>query len=391
MSTDDLLGPLRRAGDVDSEGALTIDHARAAEKLGTFQHAEPSELVLDLVQSAVAAGARTVSIDPGWISFSHDGTPPTDAQLEDIQMAVLTDPKTRHGRAVQALGAAANTALLRAGSVQIVCWRNGRGTQADVGQSGVRLTTPAAANGGWTTRVVARGTSITSADIQRQLTRCRFAPIPIYCDRKLINADQLGGPGRIPFWKPVTRGIAVPALGMAKRYYHLGHHVIELRWLCEDDDDPRMSIGYPSNATHCIERLWDEPLWPVHLQTRAHAAAHPRNASRRFWDVPRHSRHAAYRCVIGLQADLQARTEVFFVRDGVVLDEPRDIPLVSGFRAVIAVDHLHTDMSRLRIVDDGPYARVREDLSNRMNAVHGILQDMFAGSVPFALNREPLS
>ena len=75
------------------KGQFTIDLARAREKLGKYQLADPYAYVLEFVQAAALRGAKVIDIfvDTDDLKISFTGEPFQAEELHNLEMAVLDD------------------------------------------------------------------------------------------------------------------------------------------------------------------------------------------------------------------------------------------------------------------------------------------------------------
>ena len=75
------------------KGQFTIDLARAREKLGKYQLADPYAYILEFVQAAALRGAKVIDIfvDTDDLKISFTGEPFQAEELHNLEMAVLDD------------------------------------------------------------------------------------------------------------------------------------------------------------------------------------------------------------------------------------------------------------------------------------------------------------
>jgi hypothetical protein len=133
MATDgglsELVAELRAGGEVESRGRFTLDRAQARAKMQRFQLDDARRYVLELVQAAVLAGARSIAfeIDADDMRMRFDGRPFTAAELEDVWGSIFADEAGADLRAVRQLALGLNAALgldprwivVRSGSQQL--------------------------------------------------------------------------------------------------------------------------------------------------------------------------------------------------------------------------------------------------------------------------------
>ncbi len=201
---DDLLDRSRAPGRFVERRRFSLSRAKAIEKLREFSLRDPRQYVLELVQSAVYAGATYVAIDVdderlllAWVG----GTPLRGDQLENVFDYLFADRGRREQRHLVQLAVGLNALLQRkpkllrlesgdgtlAGTVRMDLDRKGRGelgTPSDP-LAGTYLLAEFGTN--WLKRF--QGDTWThEAGLVEE--RCRFTPVPI-----LLN-------GRAPFgWK----------------------------------------------------------------------------------------------------------------------------------------------------------------------------------------------
>ena len=106
------LDQARAAGKVDSVGRFTLDATKAVEKLRRFRGLDAGVYLLKLVQSAVAAGAKTMEISIGAHSV-RAGFALSEARLDTASklMPVLSEARDLEDSALRHLGVALNAAL----------------------------------------------------------------------------------------------------------------------------------------------------------------------------------------------------------------------------------------------------------------------------------------
>lgn len=110
---DELLAALMQAGEVESDGAFTLDRDKARQKMQRFQLAEPARYVLELVQAAVLRGARQISveIDQDDLHLRCDANPFSLRDFEQIYDALFIRSRSDQRQALRHLALGASTAL----------------------------------------------------------------------------------------------------------------------------------------------------------------------------------------------------------------------------------------------------------------------------------------
>ena len=206
---DGLIARSRKPGVFVERRRFTLSRERAIEKLREFSLRHPSQYVLELVQSAVFAGATYLACDarPGSLLIAWVGGKPFNRrQLEDLLdylFADRTDPETRH--LVQlAVGVNAilqrkpKTLRLETGdgktSVRLALDAKGNGTVGEVQDPIAGTYLYAEFGGGWFQRFMGSTHTPEQALVEE---RCLYTPVPI-----LLN-------GRAPFGYRGTRHIEI--------------------------------------------------------------------------------------------------------------------------------------------------------------------------------------
>ena len=113
LELNDLLGHLRKEGQVVSSGAFTIDLIHAREKLKEFQLVEPTHYVLKLVQAAVAAGASAIHLDSSKpkVVLRMAGVTFSAFEIESLFGYLFEERRDYEKRHFRALAVAVNSAL----------------------------------------------------------------------------------------------------------------------------------------------------------------------------------------------------------------------------------------------------------------------------------------
>ena len=81
-----LLGELQQAGELQSQGAFTLDQGKALEKLGRFQFLHPQDFLLALLAAASSLGAKSLDVTASrsQLELKYDCAPLSEHQLEDL-------------------------------------------------------------------------------------------------------------------------------------------------------------------------------------------------------------------------------------------------------------------------------------------------------------------
>jgi len=137
-----LLEDLRQDGQVDSTGRFTLDCAKAREKMKRYQLSDPHHYVLQVVQSAVAAGAGhievTVDADDCWID--SDATPPDQTELQNLFNHLFGSETEPRERSLRALATGLNSALaLDPSWIRLESWDGAQGWMLLMDADGERV------------------------------------------------------------------------------------------------------------------------------------------------------------------------------------------------------------------------------------------------------------
>ena len=107
----------------DSEGFFTLDQSRALEQLRQYQLVSPHEYILNLLASAVAAGASYVNLEHSMRSLviERDGCAFQFEQLANLFSAVLVNQNSKESTALRELAVGLNGLLhFRPRFIQVV-------------------------------------------------------------------------------------------------------------------------------------------------------------------------------------------------------------------------------------------------------------------------------
>ena len=128
---DNLLERMQSSGETHSEGVFTISPEKAREKLSQFALLNPRHYVLNLVASAVAAGASRIDVrvKGSEMIFGYDGALLGSDDLETLWNHLLQPRQT----ALFELGIALNAArTLKPTELSVVSWNGEVGSRLDV-------------------------------------------------------------------------------------------------------------------------------------------------------------------------------------------------------------------------------------------------------------------
>lgn len=392
-----------------------------------------AEVLLALVQSAVAAGAKGVTIEstPYSTVFMHDGDTPSEREIADMLLggvAVALEPPPNatlesltsssasrpapesparasgspnsaagspaRSRTRRALGVALGVAVAAGCSVDfnvhhgphiVRVEAHGARTLVDP-----RLGAGIAAH--WSVRVVIRQMPFRfGADTALLRERACFAPIKIILNELPVNAQRFGE--RTLSWGDYLRGRGI-AVALPPPFFRASfprrRHVIEIRWLLERPDGlmdvgerrlPLHGLGLPLPARACmsLERYWGEETWPRVDDVAVRGTAQRFRRTFGFVQEDGEAWHVAvYRAATVRLADPSLASRLRWVCDGVVM-APETMDHVPGLDILACADGAAVDDSFLRLVRDGAYDEMIGALHERLDAVDRVLEVKFRG------------
>lgn len=113
MKADELIAALAAEGELDSDGAFTLDPTVALDKLREFQLRDPTRFVLSWVRAANLLGATRIDVeadaDDVWVRF--DGEALGEAEFEALWSAVVGQRGSARMRACRELALGINGAF----------------------------------------------------------------------------------------------------------------------------------------------------------------------------------------------------------------------------------------------------------------------------------------
>lgn len=375
MALNDLLDAYLEGCDFDSQGCFTLDGR------GPRQGSTGSEYLLRLVQSAVAGGARRIDIKTGRDRLEMR------CNLADAPSAAELAEALR--RPLQTLESASLALLVRGlfqaslQPIQYLIWaRSGLGVLIDSEGKARLLDLPSQdtllqvrfADGGqslWQRLRRLPPAAVVQAT-QMLTARCRYAPVPIRLDGRLVNPPLQPPPlPREPFYRLLAQRWVLssrpPEFLMAAphpasfpaRFYdldgtsaelRLGRQVFFQQWL----DEKGKSIG--ARVARKSGRLSAPDQLELHRQNEITECTRALGLSAWSRTVDEGLATRAHLTIPGLVSDLRCWIEV--VHYGVSLDAVAVDLEVAGARAVVAASELQTDYSGSKVVEDDDFHRV---------------------------------
>lgn len=360
QSIDALLAALRAAGTADSEGWFTLDHDQALRKMRAWQLSDPHEWVLLLVSAAIASGASSVQVWRGdeQTLVSSDGVGPTPAEVNELFGHLLDGCDPGRASVLMPLSVALNS-VLALPRAEIEMWAGSGGQEA-----ALRIVERRAE--------VKAGTSVwkglhfhvrrpeaflqrmtVSAEERLVRDRCRFAPIPVYCNGSPVNGAPFGEPRERVLPTEMHRPIA-PTLG--GHCYPALHHAVEVRYRRR----PRgfgVGVSPVPRASLWRRTEWGPGFSPASEELRGGLEV--------------------CEAVLALRCDRSRPAELIFVAGGVVLG--RASPDVPGLYGVICADALSLDISRLGLVNDARLEALMTDIGARVGDMRAALNERYPG------------
>lgn len=312
-----MLAELLKGGRYESSGTFSLDLARAAEKLGRYQSAEPLFFLLKFVQAAVAGGATCLRIErlrAGVRILADEVRPFPLAEVTSFELDER--PQSYVGLGVgAAVAAGASRVVCEVGAQQLVADRAG----SRVGTCG---------RTSFCVTVEGLGVRLERARLQQRLA---YAPLPVWFDGQLLNF--LSAPvatRRLTTLADRRHGVACagPWERKSQRF--------------QEELPAPASHGFNLRSCTGVFRREDVyvPICEAVLELRD-----PKQASR-----------------------------VVLVKHGVALDSTASLR-VPGAHCVVSAEGLSLDLSTLRVVEDARF----DKLLARLNAeVVGFYREMVA-------------
>lgn len=362
-----ILDEKRCAGRVDSSGGFTLDLKRAQVKLQRFALADPAYYILKVLQAGVASGSPLLSVQlkrrETRLAFQwpHEEAIPTGELL-----TALGNPTGAARPAVRHLAIGLNAAVgVNPRSIEWVAWDGQAGQWIEIQGGEVSVAEldeppwdpPTAGyrlvlHRSWWRTLLPQA----AGEHQALYGRCRFSPVPIYLDSRLVNAPDLN-PWTLDVnfkhspWLP-------EGYNLAERY-RLG-------------DTPRAEqVGVPDSRVAHAE-----------LVDRDGEVAPPRKFRRGECRVFVHQTRGQsaedtfYSCSTAfiVPIDLQGPVTAHFVKFGVTVDVRRyDWPL-PGARVVTSAASLQEDLSQFRLAENPAYQEHIDFLEQQLSEMR---EDVF--------------
>ena len=286
LELNDLLGHLRKEGQVVSSGAFTIDLIHAREKLKEFQLVEPTHYVLKLVQAAVAAGASAIHLDSSKpkVVLRMAGVTFSAFEIESLFGYLFEERRDYEKRHFRALAVAVNSALgIGAREISLESSDGTRGVRHQWTAKGPSQRETNGKGGRFTEFVLHRSLTDVRKNLWSTLNndlldllfhrreamdseqaivydRCSFSHVPIFINGVRLKHIGFGRP-RYPGCpaKPQRADVlpgwrAVFSSGDYRFGIHRGHHLVE-RFYPAHEDGPEPSLFQPpeSSATLSLD------------------------------------------------------------------------------------------------------------------------------------------
>ena len=201
-----MLARLRSEGDADSSGVFTLSLEKAGEKLAAYRLASPGLFVLNLVASAVMAGAQQFTIETkGEMTlFAFDTLLDLELGQMDGLLGHILDPKA--SPFVRELALAVHGARSLPGNPQIVLSVSTREWSRDLRISaeemevvragprvaGIILRLEYRERSGWSS-IFSRRDGARDEAVRHFSHFCRFAPLKIINNGQIMGAQVTGG------------------------------------------------------------------------------------------------------------------------------------------------------------------------------------------------------
>lgn len=313
-----MLPELLKGGRYESSGSFTVDLARAADKLGRYQSAEPLFFLLKFVQAAVVAGATEIRIDRVSTGIRLQAEGVTPFPVAEVTTFELDErPQSYLGLGVgAAIAAGATRVLCGVGSSQLV----------------------AAPDGSRVAPFQGTGFSVLIEGLQklersRLHQRLAYAPLPIWLDGKLLNY--------------VSAPVATRRL--------------------PKNDDRRHGVACTGPFERKRQRYEDELPVPAAHGFTVPACTGP------------FRRENVYVPICGTVLELRdpkLPSRVVLVKHGVALDTSPTLK-IPGAHCVVSAQGLHLDVSTLGVVHDAQFAELTRRLDREVREFYQHLVRVF--------------
>lgn len=376
---DELLGNLRAEGRHDSEGNFTLAFEPALRKLAERQFELPGMYLLKMIQAAVAFGAFAIRVNIGSsvVRFLADLYGPLPGGLERLAggpFQQFESPALRH-----LAWAWAAVAALSPQRAELFC--GGRRLRIQDGRMSVSEEEPFSVlylelDKGlkWWQRLLAWR----AAEVSLMAARAGYCPVPLMMDGLYVDGGE-------PHIESGTRAqclvfrvggglSATPPLRVQARRVSISGAVLALngardyRWKWPEAIEP---IELAGEFSEVHRRVAGEYLLGLNQSHLLRALAVPMESARRFLGGGTRAmqiRFSSLRAMDIIQrvpicwAHLFTRpgpSKIYPCQHGVLLD-PVEVDL--GASAIVTADHLETDLSQLKIVQDERWDSLVADL-----------------------------
>lgn len=203
----DIINDLKSEGELDSQGAFSLDRSKAREKMKKYQLVEPHYYVLEIMQAAAAGGASkiNVEVDSDDCIITFDGEHYTREDLENLYSSLFMSQSDMRLERYRELAIGINSALaLNPKFIRLISGNGVESTEFLVIPPGEERIFPSAE--------IIKGTKI---HVKEKLTlrvakkflrrfgafkmphegelimeRCRYGAVPVYVNQILVNNEQ---------------------------------------------------------------------------------------------------------------------------------------------------------------------------------------------------------
>ena len=355
-----LLAKLQEEGRFCSSGAFSIHLLAAAGKLRQLQMDPPERYVLKLIQAAVAAGGQSIEIDVPTrkLRLTFDRQLLSFGQLEHLGENLAEMVLDSGDRALQHFCIGINSSLACDLSLLVVeSWNESERqvwtlTSSDQRLGRIALTRPQSP-GTRVTLMKSRGWYDKEIELVKQ--SAQYCPVPIRVGLHRISQGRFGMP-------------ALPRLGFLFSEYlrlnddyvfgkcHRNHHLLEVRWPEADPERAALGVSLKSAASS------SQTFVPEGVEDPLAAAATP----------------TCVRCrqVLAIEMDLKQTSRYQFIQDGALVATAEPFALTWGSVGLISANHLKTDLSQSRLIEDETYRATLKQINRDALTLEAIMQEL---------------
>jgi hypothetical protein len=211
---NDLIEELQTSGATDSSGVFTISSEKAREKLSQFALPDPRFYVLNLIASAVAAGATNIEIrvTAERLLFDYDGEPLNPSDLAALWNQLLNPQRASLHELAVAMNAARSLGPVE---LSLESWNGDQGCRLDV--EGDTLKVQPLHHSSW--ERACDGHRITVREGARKKTARWFFGIP---ERGILRANSHLGPAKVVLdGRELSRSVSAGQSPRSAAWLHL--------------------------------------------------------------------------------------------------------------------------------------------------------------------------